>query len=465
MKSFFDSLILFELCRPRVLSLLLAGALWGVTAWAQALPEAGQAPRTYTVTELSFIPAALNNKGEVVGRMYEPVNQWHALLWQDGQVTDLGGLDSSLNFFYNSARSINDKGQIVGYSTSASGSEHAFLWENGHMTDLGTLGASDGSETFAYAINNQTQVVGSSTHAFLWQNGQATDIGPPGTLSSAAVAINNKGQVVGSSQNANPNINRAFLWQNGQITDLGTLEGSIDSLATGINNKGQVIGYADTVSQTHAFLWQNGQMTDLGLLADSSLSAANGINNKGQVVGIANKLNLHTYPFTHAFLWQNGQLTDLNTLLPAESGWVLAEATAINDKGQIIGTGTHAGNGAGFLLTPAPEPKSSSTLQISNPSWYLGTYPVGQTSDAGTIYLYANGPDPVRFADTTIEGVNSSDFFLTGNTCGNLLAAYTTCSLSFAYQPSAPGWRNATLVLNDNSAAGPYTIPLDGLGY
>ena len=43
---------------------------------------------------------------------------------------------------------------------------------------------------------------------------------------------------------------------------------------------------------------------------------------------------------------------DLNTLLPPKSRWVLREARSINNKGQIVGTGTLHGKERSFLLTP-----------------------------------------------------------------------------------------------------------------
>jgi hypothetical protein len=45
-------------------------------------------------------------------------------------------------------------------------------------------------------------------------------------------------------------------------------------------------------------------------------------------------------------------MQDLNDLIPANSGWVLINANAINDAGQITGYGTKGGHNYGFLLTP-----------------------------------------------------------------------------------------------------------------
>ena len=52
-------------------------------------------------------------------------------------------------------------------------------------------------------------------------------------------------------------------------------------------------------------------------------------------------------------------MTDLNSLISPSSGWTLELASAINDKGQIVGYGEDAsGLCRAFLLTPVPEPST-----------------------------------------------------------------------------------------------------------
>ena len=46
-------------------------------------------------------------------------------------------------------------------------------------------------------------------------------------------------------------------------------------------------------------------------------------------------------------------MRDLNATLPADSGWTLEKAKAINNRGQIIGSGTLNGQAHMFLLTPS----------------------------------------------------------------------------------------------------------------
>jgi probable HAF family extracellular repeat protein len=310
----------------------------------------------------------LNDQGDVVGsskidRYYAS----HAFLWQDGMMTDLGTLPGFFSVT-SQATAINNAGQVVGGSygvhtghhhhNKSHAISHAFLWQDGVMTDLGTLG---GDSSFASAINDLGQVVGSSklhhsrnsAHAFLWQDGVMNDLGTfgGGAGSSQATGINNQGEIVGYSELPTfPYNSHAFLWQSGRMTDLGTL-GGVNSYAYGINNWGQVVGWSFLAATNiyHAFLWQDGMMTDLGSLGASS-SFATGINDQGQVVG---DLYFPGRYDPHPFVWQDGVMTDLNSLLSNGAGWTLTHAAAINQGGQIVGYGTNPdGLTHAFLLTP-----------------------------------------------------------------------------------------------------------------
>ena len=42
----------------------------------------------------------------------------------------------------------------------------------------------------------------------------------------------------------------------------------------------------------------------------------------------------------HAYVYTNGDMTDLNSLIDPNSGWVLEDAVAINNSGQIAGYGS-----------------------------------------------------------------------------------------------------------------------------
>jgi len=102
----------------------------------------------------------------------------------------------------------------------------------------------------------------------------------------------------------------------------------------------------------HAFLYSGGKMTDLGVFFDSSVAEA--INTSGVVVGTADMLNNNGTTREHAFIYNGGKLQDLNNLIPSGSGWVLTEATGINDTGQIVcnAYNTTTGYTHAFLLNP-----------------------------------------------------------------------------------------------------------------
>jgi len=283
----------------------------------------------------------INEAGQVVGESRTASGEHHAFLWDEGEMLDLGTLGGS----HSRAYAINDMGEVVGDSWMADEHKHAFLWDSTDgMIDLGTLG---GSESTAYGINEAGQVVGESRtasgehHAFLWDDGEMLDLGFEGS----AHDINNAGQVVGSSPH------QAFLWDS--TSGMTELDPGI-SYAYAINDFGQVVG-RKLLGEDQAVLWSEGAMTYILESEDSDWSWAYDINNAGQVVG-GSQGPLDA--FDGAFLWDsiNGAVL-LEDLLFDGSGWEdLIVANAINNYGQIVGTGRFNGESHAFLMTPVPEP-------------------------------------------------------------------------------------------------------------
>jgi probable HAF family extracellular repeat protein len=240
----------------------------------------------------------VNPSGAAVGSGAVPNLAFGATLWKDGKAIDLGVLP---NGDFSNATAINAAGQIVGSSDTSHApgggddTEHAVLWQDGVMTDLGTLG---GSGSRARAINAAGVVVGASympdnrTHAFLWRDGLMKDLGTlPGCDNSEARGINARGQVVGAGLGVYGSIcSHAVLWQGGKVIDLGTLPGGRASQANAISPAGDIVGWSgegETTAGTHAFLWRRGVMTDLGTLPGGDVSNATGINAAGEIVGFS----------------------------------------------------------------------------------------------------------------------------------------------------------------------------------
>jgi len=306
---------------------------------------------------------ALNNVGEVVG-VSSVTDGRHAFLYSAGVMTDLGVLYADHHYSY--GLDVNDSGHVVGKSSADDVVDptYLFYWSNGVMTEIPGFGVKYG---FARAINNAGEVAGLScrtdgvTHGFLYSGGATIDLGSLEGFGgySCAYGINDHTQIVGVS--SIDGRNRGFLWQEGSMIDIGDLVGGMgNTRAYRINRSGQVVGETwDTAPATaHGFFWDNGVMTDLGLMPGTSgpASQALGVNDLGEVVGTASG---------GPFIWDsvNG-MRDLRTMVDASAaGWDLRQAHDINNVGQIAGFGIDPqGNLHGFLLTPVPEPATSTIL-------------------------------------------------------------------------------------------------------
>lgn len=299
----------------------------------------------------------------------------HAVLWNHGNMADLGTLEGGNESI---ANSVNTRGQVAGWSlngipdpfsiTGLGYQTRGFVWQKGLMQDLGTLG---GPDAIANLVNERGQIVGESytnstpssfcaenlglsltTGAFLWQNGKMVNLGSFGGTCTYAVDLNNRGQVVGTSTLAGDLAHHPFLSDRTAFIDLGTFGGTEGS-ANAINDAGEAVGWAAYPGDgvLHASLWKNGRMTDLGTIDGDPLSFAFTINAKGQVAGSSANSDFTQF---RAFLWQDGgPMVDLNTLIPENSALYLTVPETINDRGEIAGIGLDPnGNQHAFLLIP-----------------------------------------------------------------------------------------------------------------
>ncbi len=348
---------------PRRLRLLVF-ALPLLLPWrlSAALPSAEArfipVPTRYSVIALAGDAgsevAALNNAGQVA----------LSIRTEDGAQGYAGGADAlaALNALpkhhASLAYGLNDAGQAAGTSFNIPGHARAFLWD-GATHRVGSLPGYPYSE--ARGISSAGDIAGFSetgradrrrawvTRAFLRRPGEAlTDLGTLGGPYSAAYGVNALGTVAGKADTDTIGATHAFAWADGQMTDLGTLGGA-NSVAYAVSDTGSIAGASETdaAGTRHAFLYANSQMQDLTPLPGMTDSSAYALNAGGQVVGTS-----QTSALKRATLWQNGQPADLNALLPANSGWTLTEARAINDHGQIAGVGLFQGRHRAFLLTP-----------------------------------------------------------------------------------------------------------------
>jgi len=239
-----------------------------------------------------------------------------------------------------------------------------------------------GSSSAGNAMNNLGWSMGvanlpgdTTQHAELWLRGLHLDLGTLGGPNSAVIFANHSdsGQIVGISETADidplmetwscaaaffltvtHHICLGFVWQNGVMTALPTL-GGYNGVASSANNLGQVVGWAETaindptcvlpqVQQFEAVIWGPGkdQIQQLSPLGEDPDSAATAINDKGQVVGISGicQNTVGAFSAKHAVLWQDGQPTDLGNI--GGHGW--NTPTFINNQGQIVGFANASGD-------------------------------------------------------------------------------------------------------------------------
>lgn len=241
------------------------------------------------------------------------------------------------------AKAINELGQVAG-STTRSNVSHAVLLQDGELTDLGTL--QPGFDTFAAGLNNLGEVVGygemsnayGDYRAFHWKDGVMTMLPTFGGDVGTAHAINDAGQIVGGASAPGGQLH-AYVYQQGAMTDLGTLPGGDYSEAYAVNARGDVAGQSNRrLGGMTAFRYRDGVMEDLGFLPHGILSLAYGINDAGDVVGTARSVIQGAY-YDAGFLYDAEGLHDLNDLVRAADRklYQVEWASDINNHGDIAG--------------------------------------------------------------------------------------------------------------------------------
>lgn len=265
----------------------------------------------------------------------------HAFLYAQGKTWDLGALAQGVS---SSATGINEFGLVTGQAENgridpATGfpEARAVVWVNRTIRDLGTLG---GSQSIALNANLLGQTVGGALTAranpFADAPMAACRWSPiAGAQSNWATFAQNTFFFPGTTET------HATLWWGHGKFDLGTLGGP-DSAAIDINELGQIAGWSYTsfhanefgVPDVHPFVWSvwDRKMRDLGTLG-GACAMASAINNRGEVVGYS---TLADNTIKHPFLWTaKGGMRDLGTL-----GGAYAHANAVNERGEVIGYST-----------------------------------------------------------------------------------------------------------------------------
>ncbi len=297
-----------------------------------SMSQCGWAAPVYSLTVLDRLDGQptfaqdINSSGQVVGYAQTPSGLTIAVLWQAGMVVNLDQWSAGVAGSNSRAHAINDHGEIAG-SATARGRVHAALWANGGFTDLDPFSASSA----AFDIDRDGRVVGrSGSEAALFAGGVVTTLAD-GRSSSAYGIGPTSGRIVG---NALSQYEQASTFQGGNFQYLASP--SIWSAARSINDSGQIVGEGVNCLGGQltrcALSWSGGDAVVLGMLGGAGASA-NDINAAGQVVGYSETAGNGQ----HAAIWIAGAVADLNLLIANLDDWLVYDALAINDLGQVVG--------------------------------------------------------------------------------------------------------------------------------
>ena len=335
------------------------------------------------------IPEHRNDRGEMAGteciggcgRLYRGV-YWSSAGQAFG-LPALAGTDSLYGPVHVMAHGINNLGQVVGGAHDGTSAHpmHAVLWQDRSTPplDLGFLGKGayvDYSE--AFGINDLGHVVGNGalgtlTRGFLWRSGRMIDLGAlNGQVVSEAKALNNNGLIVGKS-NFYPVIWRyeiANLSSTPVIQQLPVPPGYFSAQPSAVNDFGDVVGHAGSPNiDAHAILWRNGQPIDLGIWPGGHFSIATGINNLGQIVGTG---TVAGDSLDHALMWT----------VTAAGGGVTPNTKPLPSLQATSSTSILRGGSVSVRASFADPDNGPWSFKLA---WGDGTATKGNVSNAGTI--------------------------------------------------------------------------------
>jgi probable HAF family extracellular repeat protein len=246
-----------------------------------------------------------------------------------------------------SGNSIDDFGLVAGSHTLASKALHATVWAFGSQVDLGTLGSGAAlSSTVQWPAKNLLGIVS-------------------GISLTDALDPNQEGWSC-SFFLPNPNLNvcLGFVWEpGGTMRPLPTLGGT-NGFATGSNDLGETVGWAENtvhdiscvfpqVLQFRPVVWgpRRDEIHELPLIAGDGDGAATALNDRGQIVGISGACGIAVggVSAAHAVIWENGVATQI---VNPNGALFWNTPMMINARGDVVGFAGVPGDAAGNFTPP-----------------------------------------------------------------------------------------------------------------
>lgn len=312
-------------------------------------------------------PTGINSRGDVVGTTLGDASSASKAFFYDGSSRTTvclraPGTSSQTATAINTARRI--AGWVAVADDGPTGSrQRPVLWEDATIVylDVPVPATAAAGSANALALNELGTVVGwfvpaDWQHAVVWAGGAMRDVGLGASPGSVAMAINGTGIAAGFSarQRGNTSELHAVVFGADRVSEIVDVPGAENSTAEAINDSGGVVGV--TFPSAHpeeirAFVYDlpTGR---LRTVAPDRRCDLHSINASGVAVGDCT--TGAGYDFTaRAVILRGDTLEDLDDVV-RDPAWSFTTAQAINDRGEIAGTGVHDGKPRGYVLIPHP---------------------------------------------------------------------------------------------------------------
>jgi len=330
---------------------------------------------TYTVTPLTTglngRARGISSTGAVCG-----VDGGRAFAWRPSSPNASSGtetiLPSLLPNFPSDAYGVNAVGFVVGYTGDNLIAQHnvPVIWSPGGSISKLPLFNGVTSGGLATGISDNGLITGrnglftTDASTARWNtDGTGVNLGTPSDYTdSFGWRINARGAIAGTAEGSSNGGSQVFVHSDGVFTFLPLLQGATLTTADDINDVGHVVGWSSNA--TKSFFYDGATVRGLANVPGDliQVSVALGLNHRDQIVGYGNP----SPNITGALIWDGPSALPryLSSLIDpsspgyvsaADPGWVITEAVAINDFGQIAARGlsTHGGSYRALLLTPA----------------------------------------------------------------------------------------------------------------
>ncbi|HYM79487.1 MAG TPA: choice-of-anchor D domain-containing protein [Candidatus Dormibacteraeota bacterium] len=197
-------------------------------------------------------------------------------------------------------------------------------------------------------------------------------------------------------------------------------------------------------------------------LKPASLSFGNqvvGIASAAKAVTLTNNLPTSLTVSSITISGDYGQTNNCGTSVAAGASCTISVTLTPTTTGSRTGTLTVTDSANNSPQTVSLTGTGVVPVKVSPATVAFGNQAVTTTSAAKTVTVSNNQPTAV-----SISSITTPTAYAQTNTCGALLAAQASCTVSVTFSPTTTGSQPGTLTITDNASNSPQTVNLTGTG-